>query len=64
MVFLIIIGTFIYFMLPQLLVSWLLKRYDYMIYKWDADVYIIGWGLAFIQLALLIQIFVWCIDYV
>lgn len=59
MILLIIIGIAAYFILPLLIVMFLLERNDNRILGWYADVSIVGWGTVFIELVLLIQILVW-----
>ena len=59
MILLAILGIAAYFILPLMLVMWLLERNDYMLFGWDADIYLVGWGTVFVELALGAQILYW-----
>jgi len=59
MILLYLLGTAAYFILPLLGLMKLLEMNDYKIWKWDADVHVVGWGIVFVELCLYIQILVW-----
>ena len=59
MILLIILGVALYFILPLIIVMWLLKKNDYMIFGWDADIPLVGWGVVLIEFAFLMQILSW-----
>ncbi len=61
MILLTILGIAAYFILPLMLVMWLLERNNYMIFGWDVDVEIVGWVTIAVELALGIQIVDWII---
>ncbi len=61
MILLTILGIAAYFILPLMLVMWLLERNNYMIFGWDVDVDIVGWVTIAVELALGIQIVDWII---
>lgn len=59
MILLIILGVALYFILPLIIVMWLLEKNDYMIFGWDADIHLVGWGFVFIEFAFFVQILSW-----
>ena len=59
MILLAMLGIAAYFILPLMLVMWLLERNDYKIFRWDADVQLVGWGTVLVELAFAAQILYW-----
>ena len=54
MIFLIIIGTILYFVLPIVFVIIILDKFNI-----DFDVQLVGWGMFIIELAFFMQILYW-----
>jgi hypothetical protein len=59
MILLIILGIASYFLLPLLIVMWLLEKNDYMIFGWSANVPLVGWGFVLVEFAFFVQILSW-----
>lgn len=59
MILLILLGTALYFILPLYFIMYLLEKNNFMIFKWDADVYLVGWVTLLIELGLFIFILDW-----
>ena len=62
MIFLIIIASALYFILPVVFVMIILEKYDYKIWGYELDIHITGWGMIFVELAFFIQILKWISD--